>query len=70
MNPWPFYPYCTRLIAAHIHACLQVSLDLRAIARSKFNPGFVDRRGHPLSRRIGEFYFESKLAAPEGLAGE
>ena len=50
--------------------CLQVSLDLRAIARSTFNPGFVDRRGQPLSRRIGEFYFESKRAAGECSVGE
>lgn len=49
---------------------MQVSLDLRAIARSTFNPGFVDRRGQPLSRRIGEFYFESKRAAGECSVGE
>jgi hypothetical protein len=37
----------------------RVSLDLRAMAKKTFNAGFVDRRGQPLQRRIGEFYVDS-----------
>ena len=37
----------------------RVSLDLRAMAKHTFNADFVDRRGQPLQRRIGEFYLDS-----------
>lgn len=39
----------------------RVSLDLRAMARHTFNPNFVDSRGQPSARRIGEFYLSSCL---------
>ena len=39
----------------------RVSLDLRAMARETYNVNFVDKRGQPLQRRIGEFYLESSM---------
>jgi hypothetical protein len=39
----------------------RVSLDLRAMARETYNANFVDKRGQPLQRRIGEFYLESSM---------
>jgi hypothetical protein len=45
--------------------CTRVSLDLRAMARHTFNAHFVDCRGRPGERRVGQFYAESRLAPTE-----
>jgi hypothetical protein len=50
---------CRHYSVANVTNTTRVSLDMRAIARSRFNAAFVDRRGKPNARRIGEFYADS-----------